>query len=86
MEYRINGEYTLGDVHGWAPGLANYLHKHQLADITLNDIPFSHGANKIFPDVDELAVKGGLWKGNGLTAILSLRFIQIIGKTHIEAL
>ena len=64
--------YTLGDVHGWAPGLANYLHKHQLADITLNDIPFSHGANKIFPDVEELAVKGrpmeGQWiDGNPFT-------------------
>ena len=64
--------FTLGDVHGWAPGLANYFLEHGLADITFDGIPYPKNADKIFPDVDELAVKGrpmeGQWMdGNPFT-------------------
>jgi len=64
--------FTLGDVHGWAPGLANYIVEHNLAEITINGMPYEKNANKIFPDVDELAVKGrpmeGQWMdGNPFT-------------------
>ena len=64
--------FTLGDVHGWAPGLANYIVEHDLANITIDGIPYRNNADKIFPDVDELAVKGrpmeGQWMdGNPFT-------------------
>jgi hypothetical protein len=29
--------HVLGDIHGWAPGLINYLIKHKLADISIQD-------------------------------------------------
>ena len=55
--------HTLGDVHGWAPGLANFLAKHHLAKITINGVSYTDGPNKIFPDVDDLTVKGRPMEG-----------------------
>ena len=55
--------HTLGDVHGWAPGLANFLVKHHLAKITINGVSYTDGPNKIFPDVDDLTVKGRPMEG-----------------------
>ena len=66
--------HALGDVHGWAPGLANFLVKHQIAKITINNVSFETDASKIFPDVNDLAVKGrpmeGQWMdGNPFTPL-----------------
>ena len=55
--------HTLGDVHGWAPGLANFLVKNKLARITINGVSYASGAGKIFPDVDDLTVKGRPMEG-----------------------
>ncbi|MDA7556191.1 metallophosphoesterase [Euryarchaeota archaeon] len=35
---QTNGIFALGDIHGWAPGLFNYLVKTDTADISFNDI------------------------------------------------
>lgn len=35
---QTNGIFALGDIHGWAPGLFNYLVETDTADISFNDI------------------------------------------------
>jgi hypothetical protein len=38
IKTRTNGICSLGDIHGWAPGLFNYLIKNDIADISFNNI------------------------------------------------
>ena len=38
--------HALGDLHGWAPGLINYLLSHELAEISIDGIPLGRPQHK----------------------------------------
>ena len=42
--------HALGDIHGWAPGLINYLRHHQLAELSISgrEIVHKESMNKLF--------------------------------------
>ena len=50
--------HGLGDVHGWAPGLVNYLKSHDLANVTIDGRDTSQAPEGTFPDVKSVTTKG----------------------------
>ena len=75
----IEKVFSLGDLHGWAPGLITYLTQHQLAKIEINGLKTYHEREgklsvhiinmaSIFPDPIEYLQgnKNGQFEGSGL--------------------